>query len=135
VAKPDQEPRVARSGDDRLKDYDMKIRRCFSALDRPDGPPQHGDYAYFQEFGSGGTAGSLYLTEPQEAIFIIWDGEVIAGPLTTVEEIKETYALLSKQSAEEHQLRMDIMKNRPTGGNRRVRVYDPDGNFIREEDQ
>ena len=128
--KENEEPNYSQKDD-----YKLEIIRSFPSLEKPEGPPRHGDYSYFKELENGGTAGSLYLTKPREAIFIIWDGEVIAGPLTTVEEIEETYALLSKQSAEEHQLRMDIMKNRPTGGNRRVRVYDSDGNLIREEDQ
>lgn len=126
----DEEP-----NDSQKDDYKLEILRSFPSLEKPDGPPRHGDYSYFKELENGGTAGSLYLTKPREAVFIIWDGEVIAGPLTTVEEIEETYALLSKQSAEAHELRMEIMKNYPTGRNKRVRVYDSDGNLIREEDQ
>ena len=116
-------------------DYKLEIRRSFPSHEKPDGPPQHGDYSYFKELENGGTVGSLYLTKPREAIFIIWDGEAIAGPLTTVEEVEEAFAILSKQSAQEHQLRMDIMKNYPTGGKNRRRVYDSKGNLIREEDE
>lgn len=130
AAVNDEEPNYSQNDD-----YKLEILRSFPSLEKPDGPPQHGDYSYFKELENGGTAGSLYLTEPREAVFIIWDGEAIAGPLTTVEEVEEAYALLSKQSADAHQLQMDIMKNYPTGRNRRVRVYDSEGNVIREEDQ
>ena len=77
--------------------------------------------------------GSLHVFKPREAIFILSDGEVIAGPLTTVEQIEETYARLSKESAAEHEMRMNIIRNRPGGGKKRVRVYDSKGNYIREE--
>jgi hypothetical protein len=127
--KENEEPNYSQKDD-----YKLEIIRSFPSLEKPEGPPRHGDYSYFKHLESGGTAGSLYLTKPREAIFIIWDGEAIAGPLTTIEEVEETFAMLSKQSAEEHQLRMDIMKNRPAGGNRRVKVYDSNGNLIREED-
>lgn len=130
AAVNDEEPNYSQNDD-----YKLEILRSFPSLEKPEGPPRHGDYSYFKELENGGTAGSLYLTEPREAVFIIWDGEAIAGPLTTVEEVEEAYALLSKQSADAHQLQMDIMKNYPTGRNRRVRVYDSEGNVIREEDQ
>lgn len=127
--KDDEEPSYSQKDD-----YKLEIRRSFPSSEKPDGPPQHGDYSYFKELENGGTVGSLHLFKPREAIFIIWDGEPIAGPLTTVAEVEEAYALLSKQTAEAHELRMDIMKNFPSGRNKRVRVYDSEGNLIREED-
>src|SRR5215203_6406989 len=52
-------------------EWNLEIRRSFPALEKPDGPPQHGDYSYFKELENGGTAGSLYLIEPREAVFIL----------------------------------------------------------------
>jgi len=114
-------------------EYDLVIRRTFQIGEKHDGNYQHGDYTVIKELESGGTMGSLHVFKPREAIFILSDGEVIAGPLTTVEQIEEAYATLSKQSASEHETRMNIMKNYPTGGKKRVRVYDSKGNYIREE--
>lgn len=117
------------------EEWHLEIGRSFPSSEKPDGPPRHGDYSYFKELENGGTVGSLHLFKPREAIFILWDGEVIAGPLTTVEEVEEAYEMLSRQSAAEHETRMDIMKNFPTGRNKRVRVYDSKGNLIREDDE
>jgi hypothetical protein len=114
-------------------EYDLEIGRTFQVGEKPDGPPQHGDYTVIKELESGGTMGSLHVFKPREAIFILSDGEVIAGPLTTVEQIEEAYAILSNQSASGYETRMNIMKNYPTGGKKRVRVYDSKGNYIREE--
>ena len=114
-------------------EWRLEIRRSFPSLEQHDGPPRHGDYSYFKELENGGTVGSLHLFEPREAIFILWDGEVIAGPLTTVQEVEEAYEMLGKQMADEHQLRMDIMKNFPTGQKKIYRVYDSNGNLIRED--
>ncbi len=115
-------------------EYDLEIVRTFQIGEKRDeGDYQHGDYSVIKELENGGTMGSLHLFKPREAIFILSDGEVIAGPLTTVEQIEEAYAMLSKQSASEHETRMNIMKNYPTGGKKRVRVYDSKGNYIREE--
>jgi len=117
------------------EEYDLKIVRTFQIGEKHDGDYQHGDYTVIKELESGGTMGSLHVFKPREAIFILSDGEVIAGPLTTVEQIEEAYARLSKESATEHETRMDIMKNYPTGGKKRVRIYDSKGNLIREEDE
>jgi hypothetical protein len=103
-------------------------------LEKPEGPPRHGDYSYFKELENGGTVGSLYVTKPREAVFIIWDGEVIAGPLTTVRQVEEAFEVLSRESAAAHELRMDIMKKYPTDRKKRYRVYDSKGKLIREED-
>ncbi len=102
--------------------------------EKPEGPPRHGDYSYFKKLENGGTVGSLHLFKPREAIFIIWDGEVIAGPLTTVEQVEEAFEMLSRESAAEHELRMDIMRRYPTDRKKRYRVYDAKGKLIREED-
>ncbi|MDQ3751147.1 MAG: hypothetical protein M3367_19335 [Acidobacteriota bacterium] len=114
-------------------EYDLVIRRTFQIGEKHDGNYQHGDYTIIRELENGGTLGSLHLFKPQEAVFILWDGEVYAGPLTTVEQLEEAYARLSKESAAGHETRMNIMKNYPTGGKKRVRVYDSKGNYIREE--
>ena len=115
------------------EEYKLEIKRSFHSSEKPEGPPRHGDYSYFKVLENGGTVGSLYLTQPQEAVFIIWDGEVIAGPLTTVEQIEEAYELLRRESAEGHDIRTDIMNKYPTDRNKRYRVYDSKGNLIREE--
>ena len=115
------------------QDYKLEIKRSFRVGEKPEGSAQHGDYTILKELDNGGTMGSLHLFKPREAIFILWDGEVLAGPLTTVEQVEEAYEMLSRQSAAEHETRMDIMRNFPTGRNKRVRVYDKDGNLIREE--
>ena len=117
------------------EEYDLEIVRTFQIGEKHDGDYQHGDYTIIKELESGGTMGSLHVFKPREAIFILSDGKVIAGPLTTVEQIEEAYARLSKESAAEHETRMDIMKNYPTGGKKRVRIYDSKGNLIREEDE
>ena len=118
---------------DSEEEWRLEIRRSFPSLEKPDGPPRHGDYSYFKELENGGTVGSLHLFEPREAIFILWDGEVIAGPLTTVEEVEEAYETLGREMANEHELRMDIMKKFPTGRKKIYRVYDSNGNLIRED--
>lgn len=115
-------------------EWNLEIVRSFPTSEKPDGPPQHGDYSYFKELENGGTAGSLYLLEPREAVFLLWDGEVIAGPLTTVQELEEAYAMLSRKSADEHEMRMDIIRNFPTGRKKVYRVYDSEGNLIREDE-
>ena len=114
-------------------EYKLEIKRSFPSSERPDGPPRHGDYSYFKELDNGGTVGSLHLFKPREAIFIIWDGEVIAGPLTTVKQLEEAYEMLSNELAEAHELRMDIIKRFPTDRKKRYRVYDSKGNLIRED--
>jgi len=119
-------------------EYELEIITTFKAGEKRDGDAQHGDYTIIKELPSGGTMGSLYLTEPREAVFILHDGEVYAGPLTTVGQIEETYAMLSKQSAADHEMQMNLIKNRPTGqfeNKKRVRVYDSKGNLLREENE
>jgi len=116
-------------------EYKLEIKRSFPSSEPPDGPPRHGDYSYFKELDNGGTVGSLHLFKPREAIFIIWDGEVIAGPLTTVKQVEEAFKILSNELAEAHELRMNIMKKFPTGQKKRYRVYDSKGKLIREEDE
>ena len=116
-------------------EYKLEIKRSFPASERPEGPDRHGDYSYFKVLENGGTVGSLHLFKPREAIFIIWDGEVIAGPLTTVKQVEEAYEMLSNESASEHELQMDIMKKFPTGQKKKYRVYDSKGKLIREEDE
>ncbi len=116
------------------QEYKLEIKRSFPSSEVPEGPPQHGDYSYFKELENGGTVGSLHLFKPREAIFIIWDGEVIAGPLTTVKQVEEAYEMLSDEMADGHELRMDIMKRFPTDRKKRYRVYDSKGKLIREEE-
>ena len=117
------------------QEFKLEIKRTFQVGEKSEGTPQHGDYTILRELDSGGTMGSLHLFKPREAIFILWDGEVIAGPLTTVEQVEEAYKALSRQSAAEHETRMDIIRKFPTGRNKRVRVYDSKGNIIREDDE
>ncbi len=117
------------------QEYKLEIKRSFPSSEQPEGPPRHGDYSYFKELENGGTVGSLHLFKPREAIFIIWDGEVIAGPLTTVKQVEEAYEMLSNELAAEHEIRMDIMKRFPTGRKKRYRVYDSKGNLIREDNE
>ena len=115
---------------------DFRIKRSYYALDenRPgDMMTRDGDYDYFKELESGGTAGFYYSTKPQKAQYVLWDGEVIAGPLTTDEQIKEVAATISKNMRNEHEMRMNLIKNRPTGILGPVRVYDEKGNLIREQ--
>jgi hypothetical protein len=115
------------------QEYKLEIKRSFPSSERPEGPPQHGDYSYFKELENGGTVGSLHLFKPREAIFIIWDGEVIAGPLTTVKQVEEAFKILGNELAEAHELRMNIMRRFPTDRKKRYRVYDSKGNLIRED--
>ena len=113
--------------------WNLEIIRTFQIGEKHDGDYQHGDYTIIRELENGGTVGSLHLFKPQEAVFILWDGEVYAGPLTTVEQIEEAYAMLSKESAAGHETTMEIMKNYPTGQKKVKRVYDSEGNLIRED--
>jgi hypothetical protein len=124
----------AHSQKEEREEYKLEIKRSFHSLEKPEGPSQHGDYSYFKELENGGTVGSLYVTKPREAVFIIWDGEVIAGPLTTVKQVEEAFETLSRESAAAHELRMDIMKKYPTDKKKRYRVYDSKGKLIREVD-
>ncbi len=118
------------------KSVRLEIKRSFYALDenRPeDMMTRDGDYEYFKELESGGTAGYLFVTKPREAIYVLWGGEVIAGPLTTEQQVKEVTAILSKNMKSEHEMRMSIIKNRPTGILGPVQVYDKNGKLIREQ--
>ena len=115
---------------------DFRIKRSYYALDenRPeDMMTRDGDYDYFKELENGGTAGFFYSTKPQKATYVLWGGEVIAGPLTTDQQIQEVTATISKNMRAEHEMRMNIIKNRPTGILGPVRVYDENGNLVREQ--
>ena len=72
-----------------------------------------GDYLWFRELEEGGTAGFLYKATPQEAIYVLWGGKVIARPLTTVKQIKDITEQLSDEMKEEHELRMKIIEMFP----------------------
>ena len=114
---------------------DFRIKRSYYALDenRPaDMMTRDGDYDYFKKLESGGTAG-FYYSKPQKAQYVLWDGEVIAGPLTTDEQIKEAAETISKNMRNENQMQMDLINNRPTGIIGPARVYDENGNLIREQ--
>jgi len=134
TAQSDQKSNALGDSEEQENEWHLEILRSYRSSEKPEGPSRHGDYSYFKELENGGTVGSLHLFKPREAIFILWDGEVIAGPLTTVEEVEEAYEMLSRQSAAEHETRMDIMKNFPTGRKKVFRVYDSKGNLIREDE-
>jgi len=115
---------------------DFRIKRSYFALDpnRPDDMmTRDGDYDMFKELEGGGTAGFYYSTKPQKAQYVLWDGEVIAGPMTTDEQIKEVAATISKNMRNEHEMRMNLINSRPTGILGPSRVYDQNGNLIREQ--
>jgi hypothetical protein len=115
---------------------EFRIKRSYHALDknRPaDMMTRDGDYDYFKELEGGGTAGFYYSTKPQPAQYVLWGGEVIAGPLTTDQQIEEAAATISKNMRNEHEMRMNLIKNRPTGIFGPSRVYDEKGNLIREQ--
>ena len=115
---------------------DFRIKRSYYALDknRPDDMmTRDGDYDYFKELEGGGTAGFYYSTKPQKAQYVLWDGEVIAGPMTTDKQIKEVAATISKNIRNEHEMRMNLINNRPTGILGPSRVYDQNGKLIREQ--
>lgn len=115
---------------------DFTVRRSFYALDenKPDDMgSRDGDYTYFRELENGGTAGFLYTTRPEEAVYVLWGGKVIAGPLKTVAQVEEVSAMLSNERNAEHETMMGIIRRYPTGQNVRYRVYDSDGKLIREE--
>ncbi len=118
-------------------EYKLEIIRTIQMGEKPEGGPQHGDYIIYRILENGGTVGELHLFKPREAMFYIWDGEVVAGPLTTQAQVDEALAMITRQSsaesASEHETRMEIMRNFPTDRNKRVRVYDADGNLIRED--
>lgn len=123
----------SQSGSDSTR---LTIKRSYYTADEnkpADMGTRDGDYSYFKKLESGGTAGFLYKTTPREEVYVLWDGQVIAGPLTTPQQIEEVVAELSSQMKEEHETRTSIMNNWPTGGNQRYRVYDADGKLIREE--
>ena len=118
------------------KSVRLEIKRSYDALDenKPDDMmTRDGDYDYFKELEGGGTAGFYYSTKPQKAQYVLWGGEVIAGPLTTDEQIKEVAATISKNMRNEHEMRMNLINSRPTGILGPSRVYDQNGNLIREQ--
>jgi hypothetical protein len=118
------------------KSIRLEIKRSFYALDEnkpADMMTRDGDYEYFKELEGGGTAGYLYVTKPREAMYVLWGGEVIAGPLTTERQVKDVTAMISKNMKSEHEMRMSIIKNRPTGILGPVRIYDKNGKLIREQ--
>lgn len=129
---PDSQSNNSEQQSDEAK---LVIKRSYYASDpnRPkDMLSRDGDYLYFQELPEGGTAGFFYSTEPQEAIYVLWGGEVIAGPLTTKAQVEEVTAKLTRDMQFEHEIRMSIINSYPTGGNVRRRVYDANGNLITE---
>ncbi len=134
MAKSDEE---TIADDEETGDYKLEIIRTIQMGEKPEGGPQHGDYIIYRILENGGTVGELHLFKPREAMFYIWDGEVIAGPLTTQAQVDEALAMITRQSSEEsaseHETRMEIMRNYPTGQNKRRRVYDSKGNLLREE--
>lgn len=96
-------------------------------------PTQDGDFVSYST-SDGGRCGMLYKSvEPVEAMFVVCGDEVLAGPLTTVDEIQGVVAELSDQSRSAHDLRESIVRNWPSGGGTRYRVYDSSGRLIREE--
>jgi hypothetical protein len=114
----------------------LTIKRSYYTADEnkpADMGTRDGDYSYFKKLEGGGTAGFLYKTIPREEVYVLWDGQVIAGPLTTPQQIEEVVAELSSQMRSEHETRTSIMNNWPTGTQSRYRVYDEDGKLIREE--
>ena len=97
---------------------DLTIKRTYYAAD-PNKPAdmgsRDGDYTYFRELEGGGTAGFLYKAKPQEAIYVLWGGKVIAGPLTTEEQVRKVTEQLADQMKDEHETQMTIINNYPTG--------------------
>lgn len=117
-------------------EWNLEIIRTFQIGEKPDdGDSRHGDYTVMKNLANGGTVGSLHLYEPREAIFFLWDGEVYAGPLTTVAQVEEASMTLSRELKSGHETRMDIMRNYPTGQKKVRRVYDSEGNLIREDEE
>jgi hypothetical protein len=114
----------------------LEIIRSYYALDedKPDDMlKRHGDYLYFRELEEGGTAGFLYVNEPSEAIYVLWGGKVIAGPLTTAKQVREVAQTLSNEMEAEHKLRTSIIRTYPVGRTTRYRLYDSNGNLIDEQ--
>ena len=100
------------------KTVKLEIKRSFYALDEnkpEDMGSRDGDYTYFMELEDGGTAGFLYKAKPREAIYVLWGGKVIAGPLTTAEQVKKITEILSDQMKDEHEMRMTIINKFPSG--------------------
>lgn len=116
---------------------DLRIVRSFYALDpnKPADMGSHdGDYTYFRTLADGGTCGYLYKSEPTEAIYVLWDNKMVAGPLTTVEEVNAMTKQISDQMKSEHELVTSILDRWPSGGSGvRYRYYDSEGRFLREE--
>ncbi len=69
-----------------------------------------------------------------DAVFVMCGGKVIAGPLTTVTEIKSVMAEVQAESADASKLTQAIMNNYPSGCSTcRYRVFSSNGTLIREE--
>ncbi len=116
---------------------DLRIVRSFYALDQnkpPDMGSRDGDYTYFRTLTDGGTCGYLYKTQPIEAVYVLWDNKLVAGPLTTVDQVNAMSRQISDQMRSEHEIAQSILDNWPSGGSGvHYRYYDSEGRLLREE--
>jgi hypothetical protein len=84
----------------------------------------------------------LYLAHPREAIFIVCNGQVAAGPITDLPTAQQAIARLrdravairSKQtdtSTAGYELGRSVRNHWPCGGDCETKVYDSSGNLVR----
>jgi hypothetical protein len=125
--------------------FDLRPVRVMDALAPGASLTGDGDFMTWSQFGTGATCGALYKTTPYEAVFILCADQVVAGPLTTSEQIEAVFADLrreldaavaanTQQSQMAYQIGRNIRANWPTGcSNCTYRVYDASGNYLRDE--
>jgi hypothetical protein len=120
-------------------EFELVVLRQFDMFGEtiPDGGgSQHGDYVAY------GPCGSLYLARPREAIFIVCNGQVAAGPITDLPTARQAIAWLRDQamaimsrqndmSAAGHELSRSVRATWPCGGTCKTNVYDSSGNLVR----
>jgi hypothetical protein len=118
--------------------YRLEVLRVFDifAGNLPKGAGGvHGDYVAY------GPCGTLMISKPSSAVFIICNGAVAAGPLTDVDQVKQANDWLYQQasaliqqnvdmSAAGQQLAKGVRDSWPCGGACQTKVYDSTGNLV-----
>jgi hypothetical protein len=76
----------------------------------------------------------MYKNQPYEAVFILCQGQVAAGPLRTAQEIQAVFAQIMQADAADFELARRIRQQWPTGcSNCSYRVYDAAGNHLYDQ--
>jgi hypothetical protein len=126
-------------------EWELRPRRVLVAGQHQGGMSEDGDYMTWEQFGDGPQCGLLYKKHPGEALFLICDGQLAAGPLTTEAQVQELYQFMQQQLAEKVEMRMSQSRMSYEIGRSvraafpdgcaacKYKIYDQNGNFIRNE--